>query len=104
MTKHTPGPLQLGRRGLSPAVRDADGRLIAELPYHASSRADYVLIDEAIANAELFAAAPELLEALREVLELCAVGDVDESTEALGWGKAIQAANAAIARATGAHP
>ena len=44
----------------------------------------------------------ELLEALREVLNLCAIGDVDEETEALGWGKAIKRANKAIAKATGA--
>lgn len=35
-------------------------------------------------------------DALAEILELCAIGDVDECTEALGWGKAIQRARAAL--------
>jgi hypothetical protein len=56
---------------------------------------------ERAANARLIAAAPELLEALREILDLCAVGDVDENTEALGWGAVIRDAKAALAKATG---
>lgn len=38
-------------------------------------------------------------DALAEILELCAIGDVDECTEALGWGKAIQRARAALSEA-----
>jgi hypothetical protein len=35
--------------------------------------------------------------ALRELIDLCAIGDVDETTEALGWGEAIRRAKAALA-------
>ena len=49
-------------------------------------------------NAHLTAA--QEVEALREVLELCAAGDVDESTEALGWGEVILRAKQALERST----
>lgn len=45
-----------------------------------------------------------LLEALTEILDLCAIGDVGESTEALGWGVAIQRARAALLAAEAAQP
>src|ERR1700751_5014971 len=56
---------------------------------------------EDLANATLMGAAPELLESLKEILDLCAIGDVDESTEAYGWGDAIKDAKSAIAKTTG---
>lgn len=37
-----------------------------------------------------------LVASLRELIDLCAIGDVDESTEAYGWGEAIKRAKAAI--------
>jgi hypothetical protein len=42
-----------------------------------------------------------LVESLKEILNLCAIGDVDEDTEAYGWGDAIKAARRAIADAVG---
>lgn len=36
-------------------------------------------------------------DALVEVLGLCALGDVDETTEAYGWGGVIKQARAALA-------
>lgn len=41
--------------------------------------------------------ADRVAASLRELLNLCALGDVDENTEALGWGEAIREANAALA-------
>lgn len=38
----------------------------------------------------------QCVEALDELIELCAIGDVDESIEALGWGQAIIDAKAAL--------
>jgi hypothetical protein len=42
-----------------------------------------------------------LVDSLNEVLDLCAIGDVDEDTEAYGWGEAIKRAKESIAKATG---
>ena len=47
--------------------------------------------EEGIANGRLIAAAPELLEACKEVQRACAGGD---------WQKAIEMTKAAIAKAT----
>lgn len=50
-------------------------------------------------NETLQAQVDALAGSLREIVNLCAVGDVDESTEALGWGAVIKDANAALAAA-----
>ena len=42
-----------------------------------------------------------LVRSLNEILNLCAIGDVNEDTEAYGWGAAIKDAKVAIANATG---
>lgn len=42
----------------------------------------------------------ELVDSLNEILNLCAIGDVDEDTEAYGWGEAIKRAHAAVLKAT----
>lgn len=96
---HTPGPLRLGRRGLSPAVIDSKGRLLAECPYHDSHAANYALIEEAIANAQLYAAAPDLLTCLQDAVNSFA--DSLEGGEADEW---VIHSRAAIAKATGATP
>lgn len=44
-----------------------------------------------------------LMGLINEFIALCAVGDVDESTEALGWGDLIKRANEALGRRT-PHP
>ncbi len=38
-----------------------------------------------------------LASALNEVLDLCELGDIDESTEALGWGEAYANGRTALA-------
>ena len=47
-------------------------------------------------DAVLFSKSPKLAELLREMIDLCAVGDVDETTQALGWGELIGEAKAAL--------
>lgn len=71
-------------------IRDAQGEHIA----HVCDLDD--AIPEATANARLMAAAPDLLAALRDLLDEADLGEVDEYT-----APKIEAARAAIARATG---
>lgn len=76
-------------------IRDAQGEHIA----HVCDLDDGVAnnyTDQAIANARLMAAAPDLLAALRDLLDEADLGEVDEYT-----APKIEAARAAIARATG---
>lgn len=101
MSAHTPGPWFAVQYNRSAAWRvttspsDAHGD-IANVLAGLAARKDA----EVAANAKLIAAAPDLLESLREVLNLCAIGDVDETTEAHGWGAAIKAAKQAVEKAT----
>jgi len=88
-TKHTPGPWMFrpSRQPQITSESDPAGRTIA-IVY------DQVPDAERKANASLIAAAPELLEALKECL-----GEL----ERLGWGGAgyTDLAHAAIAKAEG---
>ena len=92
-TKWTKGTWALVIRPRGPdEIRSSDERaeLICEFPFGASDGS------ELEANARLIAAAPELLEALR---------DLAESVRAAGiTGPYLDAADAAIAKATGATP
>jgi hypothetical protein len=103
MMTHTPGPWHIGEKrrdeiDIKHANKDTPGAISLVL---AKAIARQSWTDEGEANARLIAAAPDLLAALEQLIELCAVGDVDESTEALGWGATILSAKAAIARAKG---
>lgn len=68
-TKHTPGPWQVGAGGNAHANRvwTADMRPIVNLCSMSTGIAMYD--PEAQANARLIAAAPELLEVVRELIE-----------------------------------
>lgn len=59
-SKHTPGPWKYAGNNGTHSF-DQSGRCIADSP-----RPNGMLDDEGVANAKLIAAAPELLEALRE--------------------------------------
>lgn len=56
------------------------------------------LDEEARANARLIAAAPELLALLREAESLAVIGDIEEDTEAHGWGKWLANTRAILAK------
>ena len=84
MSKHTPGPW----RELVTRIDDANGYQICHLDLHGKSEA------ERDANRRLIAAAPDLLEALKEALDVCiwpsrALSDIHDK------------ASAAIAKAEG---
>src|SRR5690606_2736111 len=99
--KGTPGPWQLSietptiiKQDMSSIGLSRGGVLIASACGHISSEL-YPTYEQAIANARLIAAAPELLEALTEIV---AAADGD------GWKQldpSFAAARAAIAKATG---
>ena len=64
--EHTPGPWTVVETPIQSIIKN-DGRkiTIGRCTWHAFSRADFPLVNEARANARLFAASPELLEALQ---------------------------------------
>ena len=93
MTQHTPGPWVTDRNQHGEChVMDEFGIAIADMAVDYSS---IKKIEEHEANARLIAAAPELLEALKDMLD----GHEDACT---GYGEgAADKARAAIAKATG---
>lgn len=98
MSKHTPGPWQFytePQPNGCPIVGDGRGLMVAMLA-HSIHYQDQK--SEALANARLIAAAPDLLEALAVMTDLCAIkyGNLDAEV----WSE-IKKARAAIAKATG---
>ena len=98
--KHTPGPWIYGPEVGPDCTRiDAENGLVIaavrsrEITSWEQSRPIYSWSEEGAANARLIAAAPELLDALQEIVEAQKGGY-------LGWSH-IDAASAAIAKATG---
>jgi len=93
MNKHTPGPWETDKV----AVRSGgpNGRQICLCEITVRGRPYDETYDEAIANARLIAAAPDLLEALKEW-----VGYVPSSTDEIEQAR-IDRAIAAIAKAEG---
>jgi hypothetical protein len=71
-------------------IKDAQGEIIAQIPDWEDG------LEETTANARLMAAAPDLLAALRDLLDEADLNEVDEYT-----APKVEAARAAIARATG---
>ena len=100
MSKHTPGPWNdKSLDGSQWGVYSADGRSVAQAQQITPLPSDRTQI-ERTANARLIAAAPELLEALKDLMR-----EVDRSglseAKAYGWPVVTSAAIAAIAKAEG---
>lgn len=100
--KHTPGPWQLSvetptiiKQDLSSIGLSRGGVLIGSACGHESSGL-YPTYEQALANARLIAAAPELLEAL--------VGFMHEFGDKTDNNANVRKARAAIAKATGHEP
>ena len=106
--KFTRGPWKYMRASRQNSGRIATVCRVGEFvvgPDHGTpAMADYSAHGSDEDDARLITAAPELLSALQEVIDLALYGDVDENTEALGWGAVIKDAKAAIAKATGSTP
>ena len=100
MSKHAPGPWMVLD---TPESMYAPFWIVAKSNVSLAAKMRVASIDdepEARANARLIAAAPELLEALKQLLR-----QVDESGNGdasdFGWPSATHAARAAIAKAEG---
>lgn len=96
--KHTPGPWCLSKESMTIITQDmscigSEGVLIGSASGHPNS-GFFPTDEEAVANARLIAAAPDLLAALQEIAE----GTYDKWTN--GY-HAQQVAITAIAKATG---
>jgi hypothetical protein len=96
MSKHTPGPWEVDSNAQGELlVMSRDGAAIAVVPVGAYGRSE-----RSQPNARLIAAAPELLEALRHVmqaLDLVTPGRAADSPAA----RSLRVATAAIAKAEG---
>lgn len=114
MTQHTPGPwdassFQEGDLAQAYYVTNNDGRrvcLIAgygERKRSRSPKSDDALNAEDVANARLIAAAPDLLEALRDILKMSypAAGQVMSQQSASDIQRHREMVRDAIAKATG---
>lgn len=88
-TKHTPGPWEMNVGQDGAVVYHPDQGTIADIPMDLSAHPH---------NARLIAAAPELLEALKGLLNAPDPDEVGDYTPRL---RAVMNANAAIAKATG---
>jgi len=99
-TEHTPGPWHLVPPDAPkswPMIAAKVGErkpLICCLEY---SKRGPIYHDDAVANARLIAAAPELLSALHRLVEI----EDGPGMAVRGWPEAMDAARAAIAKATG---
>ena len=97
--KHTPGPWVTENDHI--VVRNYDGKL-TRLDSIAKVFPDFPLSDEAIANARLIAAAPDLLDALKVMLHGEEIGECE--CQKTGFPRLItrwEKARAAIAKAEG---
>jgi hypothetical protein len=102
MNKHTPGPWEVTDLRHSIVVRTESPN---KTKYGASryaaiggfDRSDPDQLSEALANARLIAAAPDLLEALSRLIEI----EDGPGMAVIGWEGAMERAYAAIAKARG---
>ena len=98
-TKHTPGPWSISSACKNAINAERNNKLIGiGTTYHDPDSVYFIGQDEAIANARLIAAAPELLAACEEVIE--GMIDGKNSTNKNVTMYAIQMVKSAIAKAT----
>ena len=106
MSGHTPGPWKVHQRPNPPIdlghhVTTEGGLQVCKVTYQLPAGVNGSVVEVArIANARLIAAAPDLLESLSKLVA------IEDSTgmAVIGWTEAMEAARAAIARATGTQP
>lgn len=97
---HTPGPWKTGRNGAAVTVTDEFGNTIAELsPYGAAFLPSDRVAPHHVTkeNAALIATAPQMFDALEELLDI----NVMEDSNPWRLADAIKAAQVAIRKAKG---
>jgi hypothetical protein len=102
MNKHTPGPWEVThlRHGIVVRTESPNKTKYGASRYAAIGgfdRSDPDQLSEALANARLIAAAPDLLEALSRLIEI----EDGPGMAVIGWEGAMERAYAAIAKARG---
>lgn len=102
-TAHSPAPWQDGDHGDGQALCDAKGRRIASFAYGKGAVSMKVDIDECRSNFLLMKAAPDLLAALRNLLESTewagtVIGGIEDKSH---FVCNIREARAAVSRAEG---
>ena len=91
-TKHTPGEWTQSKFANGNIVSKETGRLVANCMGYSTNMDNGEHIKESLANAKLIAAAPELLEALKN----CLFG----VEKMIGWEEVSEQAKEAIKKAT----
>ena len=81
MSKHTPGPWITAPVDAPRVIRDDRGYCVASVSTYTSRRLPERSADETTANAHLVAAAPEMLEALKELVFRANLADEDNWIE-----------------------
>lgn len=99
--KHTPGPWMTWNKGGHNFIRDANALVVSRVEHVNTGKRKTTDIDIEISNARLIAAAPDLLEALKNslaVIEFMAaeMGRLDAVRGSAGYGLARAAINAAL--------
>lgn len=102
--RHTPGPWFVGERGRNSAgieigPRYRDGYGINSIAYVEDEAHEDLSLDEEDANAALIAAAPNLLEALEQI-----VLDLEDEDCGVPVSEMVKTARVAIAKARGGAP
>lgn len=102
MSKHTPGPLHASCEvGNTVYIRAADGRNLATVNSLEDGIDNAARLQESAANADLFAAAPELATALSWLVASCLACQVNDPTPEQGENvfNALNNARAALRKA-----
>jgi len=100
MSKHTPGEWYAKREGFSTVYvfSRIGGGLVQEVAACGPTNGG---VDQQEANARLIAAAPDLLEALKKLLNECEQAGLTDARD-FKWPQVTSLASAAIAKAEGA--